>query len=72
MRERYYIYKITNLLTNENYIGQRKLKEGKDPLTDNYLGSGKIITEKVKEYGKENFLEKSFFRRRKTTISSFR
>lgn len=55
MRERYYIYKITNLLTNENYIGQKKLKEGKNPLTDNYLGSGKIITEKIKEYGKENF-----------------
>jgi hypothetical protein len=43
------IYKTTNLLTGEWYIGQDKHNR------PTYLGSGKILVCKVKKYGKHNF-----------------
>ena len=49
----YYIYKITNLTNNKIYIGQRKTN--KNPETDNYFGSGKLIIMAIKKYGVENF-----------------
>lgn len=51
----WYIYKITNLLTREGYVGQRKLDTGKTPLTDKYWGSGTIIQQSIKKNGLENF-----------------
>lgn len=46
----YYIYLTTNLINGKKYIGQHKGKAN-----DNYLGSGKLIQQAIKKYGKENF-----------------
>ena len=50
-----YIYKITNLINGKTYIGQRTLAEGRTFETDTYRGSGKLLQEAYKKYGKENF-----------------
>lgn len=44
------IYKITNLY-GKSYIGQHN----KPDLSDGYMGSGLIISQAIKKYGKENF-----------------
>lgn len=49
----YYIYKITNLINNKVYVGQRKTNN--NPYEDNYFGSGKILLIAIKKYGKTNF-----------------
>lgn len=46
-----YIYLTTNLVNNKKYIGRHK-SQFKD---NSYYGSGKIIKEALKKYGKENF-----------------
>lgn len=46
-----YIYKITNKINNKSYIGKKY-----GSFDDNYYGSGKIIKEAIKKYGKENFI----------------
>jgi group I intron endonuclease len=43
------IYKTTNLLTGQYYIGKDKHNNPK------YLGSGKKLVNAIKKYGKENF-----------------
>lgn len=43
------IYKTTNLINNKTYIGQHNGK------ISNYLGSGKLLKQAIKKYGKENF-----------------
>ncbi len=45
-----YIYKIINLINGRIYIGQKK-----GAFDINYLGSGKIIKQAIKKYGKNNF-----------------
>lgn len=47
----YTIYKTTNIITGEFYVGQHATKD----LGDGYLGSGVSLLESLKEYGKENF-----------------
>lgn len=49
----WYIYKITNLLNDKNYIGQHKYHKGERIRF--YFGSGKIIQEALKKYGRKNF-----------------
>lgn len=44
-----HVYLITNLIDGKQYIGVEK---GNDP---KYFGSGKLIGEAIKEFGKENF-----------------
>lgn len=46
-----YIYKVTNLITQEIYIGKRSHKS----FLKNYYGSGKNIKLAIQEYGQENF-----------------
>jgi group I intron endonuclease len=47
------IYKTTNLINNRFYVG-------KDAKNDkNYLGSGKILRQAIKKYGKENFIKET-------------
>ena len=49
----YTVYKITNIITNEYYIGVHKTDNPKD----DYFGSGIHIKRQVKKYGKQNFLK---------------
>jgi len=44
-----YIYKTTNLINNKIYVGQHYSKR------KNYIGSGTLLKEEIKKYGKENF-----------------
>lgn len=48
----YYVYKVTNLINGKFYIGKRG---NKNPATDGYMGSGKLILSAIKKYGKQNF-----------------
>ncbi len=43
------IYQITNLINNKKYIGKDSHNN------PNYLGSGTLLLEDIKKYGKENF-----------------
>lgn len=56
MEKKYYIYKITLLcgsLANHYYYGKHKMKENRhNPLTDGYFGSGTIVKDYFKKYGK--------------------
>lgn len=49
-----YIYKITNTVNNKIYIGLCTKKSCKSL---NYLGSGKILKQAIKKYGKINFIK---------------
>lgn len=54
-KEKYgYIYITKNLINGKQYIGQSKYKD-KNYKNRNYLGSGKLIVEAIKKYGKDNF-----------------
>lgn len=48
-----YIYKTTNLVNGKIYVGQHKYSLGK--LDEKYLGSGKLLLNAIKKYGKDNF-----------------
>lgn len=45
-----YVYRVTNLLNNKVYIGQKKGK-----FKRNYFGSGKHIKRSLNKYGRDNF-----------------
>lgn len=56
----HYVYKITNLITNEYYIGRLSTRY----LWDHYMGSGTQIKDAIIQYG-----EKAF---RKEILKSFK
>ena len=53
----YIVYKITNLINKEYYIGVHKMIKK----SDNYMGSGIRITRSIEKYGLENFKEEALF-----------
>jgi hypothetical protein len=48
-----YLYKITNILTNQYYYGIHSTKK----LDDGYMGSGRKIKEAIKQHGVNNFIK---------------
>ena len=51
----YYIYKITNQITNKIYVGRGTVRtKTYGPEKDHYYGSGRVIRRSLEKYGKEN------------------
>jgi group I intron endonuclease len=46
-----YVYQTTNLINNKKYIGSSR----KPKIDYNYYGSGRVLKDAIKKYGKENF-----------------
>lgn len=51
-----YIYKITNLVNGKCYVGQHKYC-GYPNIDSSYHGSGRLIKQAFKKYGRDNFKE---------------
>lgn len=51
----YYIYKILNLVNKKCYVGFHATN--KEFNKDNYFGSGNLIKNAIKKYGRENFVK---------------
>ena len=53
----YIIYQTTNLVNSKIYVGKHQTRN----LNDGYLGSGKVIKQAIKKYGRENFKRNILF-----------
>jgi len=66
----HYLYKTICTVTKKEYIGVHST----DTIEDGYLGSGYLLTEDIKKYGKEYFLREiiAFFDDRETLLKKER
>lgn len=62
----YYIYRITNNITGETYIGRHKYKRARD----DYFGSGKLLKDAIRKHGKKNFTKDILVKRIPTLESA--
>ena len=54
----YYIYKITNKITNKIYVGRGTVRtKTYGPENDHYFGSGRAIKRSLEKYGKDNHIK---------------
>lgn len=63
----YYIYKITNKINGKIYVGRHKTY--KEESFDRYWGSGPLIKQAIKKYGKENFTKEILEECTKDTVA---
>lgn len=49
-----FVYLTTNIVNGKIYVGQYTFKADKR-LNANYLGSGTVMEQAIKKYGRENF-----------------
>ena len=54
---KYTVYKITNKINDKIYVGVHST----DNPNDSYMGSGKIIKDAIKKYGKNSFIKEILF-----------
>lgn len=50
-----FVYGTTNLINGKRYVGQKKISNRRYDYYKKYLGSGKVLRNAIKLYGKENF-----------------
>lgn len=53
----YTVYKTTNTTNGRDYIGKHKTND----INDGYLGSGKLLKQAIKKYGKDSFVKEVLF-----------
>jgi len=56
---RFIVYKTTNKITNQYYIGVHKIISDE---FDGYLGSGSYLKNAIRKYGKSNFTRETLFK----------
>lgn len=52
-----YIYRIINSINGKTYIGQHTVRKNRTITSDTYWGSGSILRNAYKKYGRENFIK---------------